>query len=647
MADKNFDNVRINVEFEEPTDREALSSGEDIKSLFGKIKKYFTDMKLVAFSGSYNDLGDKPIIPTVTNDLTDELKSDLDELFEVTQISSKPIWENAGFNSANGNIVANNTRLLSNYISDYIEDIHIKDTNCQYVLIAFDNETYIGEWNGSTFEKTVSWHTSDIVLTYIRNIYPNYKFRLMLAYTDNAVIAESDVDNILIFNENSIDKKVNSINKKMNEINLVIYGSEEELKDISDLFVFEDGGSIISNNSTALGSEVFCYTPEYIDIQAHAGKKMSITTLVYTTAEGKQPINGFAIYDSNKTELGFYQTNKGDKAIEITEIMLPINAYYIRSTFFIDSKPSFSCIVSTEKEGTLLYEIAKTKEDIETLKTAIGTSQKRDYTEGDIHFTVKASQFDGTKVDTECVLRLPSSYNPNGEPTPIILNGHGTNGMVSSTSWYSDNQAFHEWVQYLCDSGFAVFDVDNVYANHTSGEKFEFGCPQLLNAYHEAFEYIKSNYNVESQLCIIGASQGSFTAVNYQAFFANDVKMCVISGPRIGLEWEWALYGSLGISTLFGYESTEYNSDYLKPFDIYTHISDNGYLTSKFCPSMWVFGGDDNIHVAECDSLIDALKNSGYYAEKKVYSGLGHSDVTKPSDEQVRTDILRFLKMFN
>lgn len=79
MADKNFENVKINVEFEEPTDREALSSGEDIKSLFGKTKKYFTDMKLVAFSGSYNDLGDQPSIPTVTNDLTDELKSDYDE----------------------------------------------------------------------------------------------------------------------------------------------------------------------------------------------------------------------------------------------------------------------------------------------------------------------------------------------------------------------------------------------------------------------------------------------------------------------------------------------------------------------------------------------------------------------------------------
>ena len=60
MADKNFENIKINVEFTEPTDREALLSGEDIKSLFGKIKKYFTDLKLVAFSGSYNDLGDKP-----------------------------------------------------------------------------------------------------------------------------------------------------------------------------------------------------------------------------------------------------------------------------------------------------------------------------------------------------------------------------------------------------------------------------------------------------------------------------------------------------------------------------------------------------------------------------------------------------------
>ena len=30
--------------------------------LFGKIKKWFSDLKTVAFSGNYNDLSDKPTI---------------------------------------------------------------------------------------------------------------------------------------------------------------------------------------------------------------------------------------------------------------------------------------------------------------------------------------------------------------------------------------------------------------------------------------------------------------------------------------------------------------------------------------------------------------------------------------------------------
>lgn len=40
--------------------RTALSSGETLATAFGKIKKYFTDLKNVAFTGSYSDLTDKP-----------------------------------------------------------------------------------------------------------------------------------------------------------------------------------------------------------------------------------------------------------------------------------------------------------------------------------------------------------------------------------------------------------------------------------------------------------------------------------------------------------------------------------------------------------------------------------------------------------
>lgn len=60
MVDREFNKVNINVEFEETANRQQLSSGDNIKTIFGKIKKWLSDLKPVAFSGSYNDLSDIP-----------------------------------------------------------------------------------------------------------------------------------------------------------------------------------------------------------------------------------------------------------------------------------------------------------------------------------------------------------------------------------------------------------------------------------------------------------------------------------------------------------------------------------------------------------------------------------------------------------
>ena len=46
------------VEFNEATKRENIATGETLKTLFGKIKKWFSDLKPIAWSGSYNDLTD-------------------------------------------------------------------------------------------------------------------------------------------------------------------------------------------------------------------------------------------------------------------------------------------------------------------------------------------------------------------------------------------------------------------------------------------------------------------------------------------------------------------------------------------------------------------------------------------------------------
>ena len=42
--------------------RSNIENMDSVKSVFGKIRKWFADLKSVAFSGSYNDLSNKPNI---------------------------------------------------------------------------------------------------------------------------------------------------------------------------------------------------------------------------------------------------------------------------------------------------------------------------------------------------------------------------------------------------------------------------------------------------------------------------------------------------------------------------------------------------------------------------------------------------------
>lgn len=58
------------VAFTTASERTKISSGETHATLFGKIARWIADLKTVAFSGSYNDLSNKPTIPTVVNNNT-------------------------------------------------------------------------------------------------------------------------------------------------------------------------------------------------------------------------------------------------------------------------------------------------------------------------------------------------------------------------------------------------------------------------------------------------------------------------------------------------------------------------------------------------------------------------------------------------
>ena len=50
----------VNVQFNEASSRQQINSGESVKTLFGKIRKFLADLKAVAFSGAYSDLSGTP-----------------------------------------------------------------------------------------------------------------------------------------------------------------------------------------------------------------------------------------------------------------------------------------------------------------------------------------------------------------------------------------------------------------------------------------------------------------------------------------------------------------------------------------------------------------------------------------------------------
>ena len=68
--------------------RTNLQTGETLGISLGKIRKWFNDLKAVAFSGSYNDLSDKPTIPTVPTNVS-AFTNDAGYLTEHQDISGK------------------------------------------------------------------------------------------------------------------------------------------------------------------------------------------------------------------------------------------------------------------------------------------------------------------------------------------------------------------------------------------------------------------------------------------------------------------------------------------------------------------------------------------------------------------------------
>lgn len=102
--------------FTEASTRANIASGETMSTLFGKIKKFFTDLKTVAFTGSYNDLSNKPTIPAA------QVQSDWNQTdsAQVDFIKNKPDIDLEGSKTATGNPIT-----LIDASESYAEELEV------------------------------------------------------------------------------------------------------------------------------------------------------------------------------------------------------------------------------------------------------------------------------------------------------------------------------------------------------------------------------------------------------------------------------------------------------------------------------------------------------------------------------------------
>lgn len=99
----NVPNVSTNNQtptFTQASSRNNIASGENLSTIMGKIMKWFADLKAVAFSGSYNDLSNKPSIPAAV-----AVKGNAESAYRTGNINITPA--NIGLGNVNNTADAN------------------------------------------------------------------------------------------------------------------------------------------------------------------------------------------------------------------------------------------------------------------------------------------------------------------------------------------------------------------------------------------------------------------------------------------------------------------------------------------------------------------------------------------------------------
>ena len=157
--DKAGDASEATVTFVQAPERENISTGEKLSVLFGKIAKWLSDLKTVAFTGKYADLSGTPEIPTVGNGtITIKQAGTVKGSFTTNQAGNKEIeltdnntTYSAATQSANGLMSAADKKKLDGLNKSALIGNGTGFVRPNHIGGSTDANDYVTEWHGFVY----------------------------------------------------------------------------------------------------------------------------------------------------------------------------------------------------------------------------------------------------------------------------------------------------------------------------------------------------------------------------------------------------------------------------------------------------------------------------------------------------------------
>ncbi len=157
--DKTGDASDATVTFEQAPERENISTGAKLSVLFGRVAKWLSDLKTVAFTGRYADLSGTPEIPTVGNGkITIKQAGTVKGIFTTNQAGDKEIeltdnntTYGAATQSANGLMSAADKKKLDGLNKSALIGNGTGFVRPNHIGGSTDANDYVTEWHGFVY----------------------------------------------------------------------------------------------------------------------------------------------------------------------------------------------------------------------------------------------------------------------------------------------------------------------------------------------------------------------------------------------------------------------------------------------------------------------------------------------------------------